>query len=83
MTYVCVGAVVIHSHGVTGYLVHSPDGAANRIAQLLRDRRLRERMGENGYEHVRQNFLVTRHVKDYILAMLALEHPSENIVDLT
>ena len=69
--------------GVTGYLVHSPEGAANRIAQLLRDRRLRERMGENGYEHVRHNFLVTRHVKDYLLTMLALEHPGESVVNLS
>ena len=47
-------------NGVTGYLVHSAEGAANRIAQLLRDRRLRERMGENGYQHVKQNFLLAK-----------------------
>ena len=69
--------------GVTGFLVHSPEGAANRIVQLLGDRRLRERLGENGYLHVRQNFLVTRHVKDYLLTMLALDHPNESVVYLT
>lgn len=69
--------------GVTGFLVHSVEGAANRIGQLLRDRRLRERMGQNGYEHVKQNFLVTRNVKDYLLTMLALEHPGESIVYLS
>jgi trehalose synthase len=68
--------------GVTGFLVHSAEGAANRIAQLLGDRRLRERLGENGYQHVRQNFLLTRHVKDYLLTMLALEHPRESVVYL-
>ena len=68
--------------GVTGYLVHSPEGCANRIVQLLRDRKLRERMGENGHQHVRQNFLVTRQVKDAILAMLALDHPGESVVNL-
>ena len=68
--------------GMTGFLVHSPEGAANRIAQLLSDRKLRERMGENGYLHVRQNFLLTRHVKDYLLAALALEHPNESVVQL-
>ena len=68
--------------GVTGFLVHSVEGAASQIAQLLRDRRLRERMGENGHEHVKQNFLITRHVRDYILTMLALEHPGESVVDL-
>jgi trehalose synthase len=69
--------------GVTGFLVHSPEGAANRIAQLLGDRKLREKMGENGYQHVRQNFLVTRQVKDYLLTMLALEHPNESVVYLS
>ena len=63
-----------------GFLLHSSEGAANRIAQLSGDRRLRERLGENGYLHVRQNFLLTRHVKDYLLTMLALEHPRESVV---
>jgi trehalose synthase len=69
-------------HGVTGYLVHSPEGAAQRAAQLLGDPALRERMGENGHQHVKQNFLLTRHVKDYMLVLLALDHPGEDIVHL-
>ena len=68
--------------GVTGFLVHSPEGAATRISQLLRDRKLRERMGENGHQHVKQNFLMTRQVKDALLTILALEHPRESIVHL-
>jgi trehalose synthase len=68
--------------GVTGFLVHSPEGAANRIIQLLGDRRLRERLGENGHQHVKQNFLLTRHVKDYLLTTLALDHPKESVVYL-
>ncbi len=68
--------------GVTGFLVRSPEGAANRAAQLLGDRKLREFMGGNGYQHVKQNFLMTRHVKDALLLMLALEHPNEDVVFL-
>ena len=68
--------------GVTGFLVHSPEGAATRISHLLRDRKLRERMGENGHQHVKQNFLMTRQVKDALLTILALEHPRESIVHL-
>ena len=68
--------------GVTGFLVHSVEGAANQIAQLLRDRRLRETLGENGYSHVKQNFLLTRHVRDYMLSMLAMEHPVDSLVHL-
>jgi trehalose synthase len=68
--------------GVTGFLVHSVEGAANQIAQLLRDRRLRDTLGENGYSHVKQNFLLTRHVRDYLLSMLAMEHPVDSLVHL-
>jgi len=68
--------------GVTGYLVHSPEGAATRTVQLLDDPSLCRRMGENGYQHVKQNFLLTRHVKDYMLVMVALEHPGEDVVSL-
>jgi trehalose synthase len=67
-------------NGVTGYLVHSPEGAALRALQLLSDSDLRRRMGENGYQHVKQNFLLTRDVKDHLLVMLALDHLDEDVV---
>ncbi|MEW5975568.1 MAG: glycosyltransferase [Acidobacteriota bacterium] len=69
-------------NGVTGFLVHSPQGAGMRALQLLADPRLCEQMGENGYQHVKQNFLLTRHVKDYLLLALALEHPDQDLVYL-
>jgi len=70
-------------NGVTGFLVHSPEGAAQRAMQLLADDARCRQMGENGFQHVRQNFLLTRHVKDYMLVMLALEHRDEDVVHLT
>jgi trehalose synthase len=69
-------------NGVTGFLVHSSEGAATRLGQLLSDRDLRERLGHNGYLQVKQNFLITRHVKDYMLVMLALDTPGQDIVYL-
>jgi trehalose synthase len=79
-----VGGIKIQIlNGVTGYLVHSPEGAANRALELLRDPALCRKLGENGRQHVKQNFLLTRHLKDYLLLMLALEHPGEHIVHLT
>jgi trehalose synthase len=78
-----VGGIKIQVlHGVTGFLVHSPEGAAQRILQLLEDKDLCRRLGDNGHEHVKQNFLLTRHVKDYLLVMLAVEHPHEDVVVL-
>ena len=69
-------------NGVTGYLVHSPEGAARKIAALLCDAGLRRRLGENGHSHVKENFLITRHIRNYMLVMLALDSPHEDIVTL-
>jgi trehalose synthase len=57
-------------YGVTGYTVNSVEGAAFRARQLLADPGLCERMGAAGREHVRQNFLITRHLGD-VLALMA------------
>jgi trehalose synthase len=70
-------------NGITGFLVHSPEGAANRAIELLSDPDLRKKLGENGHQHVKENFLITRHVKDYMLVMLAFDYPKERIVRLT
>jgi trehalose synthase len=56
--------------GLTGYTVNSVEGAAFRARQLLADGTLRERLGAAGREHVRQNFLITRHLGD-VLALMA------------
>ena len=69
-------------NGITGFLVHSPEGAAHRALELLGDAELRAKLGENGRLHVKQNFLLTRHLKDYLLLMMALEHPNEDIVQM-
>jgi len=69
-------------NGVTGFLVHSPEGAARRIATLLSDPVLRRRLGENGHRHVRDNFLITRHIRNYLLVLLALDSPHEDMVTL-
>lgn len=78
-----VGGIKIQViNGITGFLVHSPEGAAQRALQLLSNPQLCQRMGENGYQHVKQNFRLTRHAKDYMLLMLALDSPGEDIVHL-
>jgi trehalose synthase len=52
--------------GVTGFLVHSEEGAAFRIRHLLNNPGLMQRMGGAGREHVRRNFLITRHLSEYL-----------------
>ena len=70
-------------NGVTGFLVHSPEGAANRVIELLGDEQLCLSIGKNGHQHVRDNFLTTRHVRDYLLMMLAMEHREHDITLMT
>jgi trehalose synthase len=69
-----VGGIVIQiQDGVSGYLVSSPEECAARCLDLLRDPALRKRMGAAGREHVRENFLITRDLRDQLelIAMLA------------
>ncbi|MGH7266001.1 MAG: glycosyltransferase [Candidatus Rokuibacteriota bacterium] len=53
-------------HDVTGYLVHSSEGAAFWLRYLLNNPETISRLGGAGREHVRRNFLVTRHLADYL-----------------
>jgi trehalose synthase len=55
----------------TGFIVHSVEGAAFRIRYLLSNPAVMTRMGALAKEHVRRNFLITRHLGDY-LTMLKL-----------
>jgi trehalose synthase len=60
--------------GVTGYTVHSVEGVAFRARYLLNNPALIQRMGGAGREHVRRNFLVTRHLSDYLTLMKLFVH---------
>jgi trehalose synthase len=71
---------VINHH--TGFLVNTPEGAALRIRYLLhRPEHLRE-MGEKARAFVRENFLLTRQVREYLTVMAALAHDSQDRIEL-
>ncbi|MHB1909485.1 MAG: glycosyltransferase [Nitrososphaerales archaeon] len=59
--------------GLTGYLVHTVEGAAYKMRYLLRNPDVAQTLGRNGKEHVRLNFLITRHLMEYLLIMLSLD----------
>jgi trehalose synthase len=69
-------------HGVTGFLVHSVEGAAFRIRQFLNNPDMAKRMGEMGREYVRSNFLITRQARDYLSIWYAMEHPGKSVLEL-
>jgi len=52
--------------GLTGYLVHSIEEAANKIIYLLKNPNTGRKLGENGHKLVKKNFIVTRHIENYI-----------------
>jgi trehalose synthase len=51
----------------TGFLVNTPEGAAHRIRFLLCHREKMKSMGEKAREFVRENFLLTRHLREYLI----------------
>ncbi len=52
--------------GETGYLVRSPEEAAKAIVAVVSDDAAAAAMGARAKEHVRQNFLITQHVQNYL-----------------
>ncbi len=53
-------------NGENGFLVSSVQQTADRIVQLLRDGKLRKQMGRKARESVKNNFLMTRLLEQYI-----------------
>lgn len=64
-----VGGIPLQvTDGFDGYLV-KPDnlqGFADKIILLLKDNELREKLGKNGSEHIKDNFLITRSLADWL-----------------
>jgi trehalose synthase len=70
------------THGVTGFLVYSVDGAAFRIRQLLNNPGMRKRIGQKAKEYVRRNFLITRQIRDYLSVWYFLENKGQKAIEL-
>ncbi len=68
-----VGGITVQIvYGRTGYTVNSVEGCAYRIRYLLNNPHLAEKIGENGRDYARKNFLITRHLCDYTALMSAM-----------
>lgn len=68
-------------HKYSGILTHTIDGTAYWIKQLVNEPEFARRLGINGREHIKNNFLITRHIKDYLLMFVSLFH-NDDIVYL-
>jgi trehalose synthase len=58
--------------GENGFLVDSVEQAADRIVQLLRDERLRKRLGAHAVETVRERYLLSHLIEDWIDTIAAV-----------
>jgi trehalose synthase len=61
--------------GWNGFLVNSPDQAADRIVQLVKQPGLRQQVGARAKESVRQNFLMSRLLEDWLDLLSRYERP--------
>ena len=59
-------------HKLTGMLVHSVDGCAYQMRYLLTHPDFAKQLGENGREHVKENFLMTTNVRRWLLLLRLL-----------
>ncbi len=65
-----VGGITVQIvYGQTGYTIHSIEGCAYRIRYLLNNPGVAQRMGEQAREFTRRNYLITRHLCDYLALM--------------
>jgi trehalose synthase len=62
---------IIHKH--TGLLAHSVEGTAYQIRFLLSHPEIAAKLGENGHQHVKENFLITQKLKRYLALFLLLD----------
>ncbi len=63
----------------TGLLSHGIEGTAYAIRQLLANPEYAKWLGQNGREHVRHNFLITRHIAEYLSLFVSLQHKEDVI----
>jgi len=72
---------VINFH--TGFLVNTPEGAALRIRYLFNQKQKMQEMGIKSREFVRENFLLTRQLREHLTLMVSLQHGVIDRIDLS
>ncbi len=77
-----VGGIPLQiTHKQSGILTYSVAGTAHYLKELLSEPEYAQKLGANGKEHVKNNFLITRHIKDYLSLFISLYY-KEDIVYL-
>jgi trehalose synthase len=71
---------VVNHH--TGFLVDSPEGAALRIRYLLSHREKIIEMGEKTRRFVKDHFLLTRQLREYLTMLVSLSYGNISRIEL-
>jgi len=69
--------------GKTGYLVHTVEGTSAAVERVLSHPEEAAELARNGREHVRQNFLITRHIRNYLALFLCVLNPGKDVLRLS
>jgi len=67
----------------TGFLVSTPEGAALRIRYLLNNHEKLLEIGSTAREYVKQHFLITRHLREYLTLIHAILHAKQDRIELS
>jgi trehalose synthase len=77
-----VGGIPLQiAHKYSGILTYTIEGTEYYVKQLLNDLEYARKLGINGREHIKNNFLITRHIRDYLLLFISLDY-QEDIINL-
>ena len=78
-----VGGIPLQiAHKFSGILTQSIQGTAHAIRQLINEPEYAKTLGTRAKEHIRNNFLITRHIKDYMLLFLSVQGGKADVVSL-
>ena len=59
-------------YGQTGYTANTVEGTAFYARYLLNNPAIAQEMGRRARERARQNFLITRHLEDYLSLIILM-----------
>jgi len=77
-----VGGIPLQiKHQYSGILTYTIDGTAFYLKQLLNEPVFAKELGLNGKNHIKENFLITRHIRDYLLLFHSMLNTG-NIISL-
>jgi trehalose synthase len=78
-----VGGIPLQiAHRFSGILTHSIQGTAHAIRQLINEPEYAKTLGTRAREHIRNNFLITRHIKDYLLLFLSVQRSDGDVLHM-